>query len=167
MNFKFKMNITEKDFIAFYNNYLMKTVLKKSNIVIYSVFLLFLLVGPLVAKEYSMYTYLGIFLVILLFLYRYLSTSGKKIYAKNAEALDMTYTLTDENLQFESKDGKADKLWSEFFSLFETEEHIYLYLKNKRGLIFVKAKMTEDAIAFLIQKSTEFMRGNNIKRLQK
>jgi hypothetical protein len=167
MKFEFKMDVSQEDFLAFYKNYIRRTVLKTRNIVIYSIFLLFLVVGPLVAQDYELLIYAGLFLVILYVLYIYIDRSGKKIYAKNTHAFDMKYILEEDQLQFVTDEGTGTKLWSEFYSIYEEEKYLFLYLKNKRGLVFVKDQMTKEGVDYLIKKSSASMRSKEIQLLEK
>lgn len=161
------MTISKEDFNEFYKNFIFRTILKTSNLIVYSAFLLFLLVTPIVTGDLGYLIYFGVFLVIISLLFLYMKRQGNRLYENNPEAFNMTYTLTEKELTFKTKEGSSSKFYSEFFSIVEVEGYYFLYLKNKRGLIFVKSQMEEDAITYLIEQTTRNMKEKNIRLLQK
>lgn len=167
MEYTFKNKVSEEDFIAFYTHHLKKTMLRPFSVGLYGLFVVFLIVGPILTKDYSMYMYLGFFAIIVLFIVTSISRKGKKLYAQNSEAFQMTYTLKDDSLLFVTSQGQNEKLWSEFHTIYETEAYLFIYLKNKRGLMFVKSNMTEDMIQFLISKCKSVMSPKNLHLQQK
>ena len=167
MNFRFKMEVTESDFLVFYKHHLKKTLLKPVSLAIYGIFFLFLLIGPIITKDYTMYIYLGFFMLVMIFVGTSIGRKGKKIYQTNKEAFMMTYSLDDAQIKFSTSQGEAIKLWSEFHSIYEIEGYMFIYLKNKRGLVFVKSKLPEEAQAFLINKAKQNMSPKNLHLLEK
>lgn len=167
MNFKFKMDVTEKDFLVFYKHHLKKTLLKPLSLVIYAIFFIFLVVGPIIAKQYEMYIYLLFFALVITFVVTSISRKGKKVYETNKEAFLMTYNLDDTQIKFSTTKGEAVKLWSEFHTIYEVEGYYFIYLKNKRGLVFVKEQLPLDASNFLIAKAKQNMSPKNINLLDK
>lgn len=167
MKYKFKMNVSEEDFSEFYKNFIFRSILKTSNIILYSIFLLFLLVSPIVSGDYGYLIYFFVFILIIGLLFLYMRRQGKRLYKNNPDAFNMSYTLTEKDITFQTEEGSSTKFWSEFFSIVEVEGYYFLYLKNKRGLIFVKNQMEEDAISYLVENSTKNMKEKNIKLLEK
>lgn len=163
--YTFKNKVSEEDFLAFYKHYLKKTMLKPLSVGIYSVFLLFLLIGPIITKDYSMYMYFGFFAMITLFVVTSIPRKARKLYEHNKESFQLTYTFKKEALKFESPQGKNEKLWSEFHTLYETKDHYFIYLKNKRGLVFTKSCMNEDQVRFLLEQCKSVLTERNLHLL--
>ena len=167
MNHEFKITINETDFMAFYKNYIYRSILSTRNIILYSIFLLFLLVMPIVTNNLQYLMYFGIFMVAIVLLFFMVRRQGKRLYNNNPDAFNMTFTLTEKDITFQTDEGKSTKFWSEFFSVVEEENYYFLYLKNKRGLIFVKNQMTDEQRAFLVTNATATMKEKNIGLQQK
>ncbi len=167
MKYQFKMNVSETDFLEFYNDFLRKSLLKRSNLIIYGVMLITLVIYPILTQEYDFFIYTGLFLVLVGVLFLIMRRQGKKLYDRDPEAYNMNYTLTDKEISFSTDQGSSSKYWSEFYHIIEKEKYIFLYLKNKRGLIFVKESMEQEALDFLIKKSTENMKAKEILLLEK
>lgn len=163
--YKFKNKVSEEDFLAFYKHYLKKTMFKPLSIGIYGVFLLFMLIGPIITRDYTMYMYLAFFVLITFFVFTSIPRKARKLYESNKDSFQLTYTMKEDVLQFEASQGKNEKLWSEFHTLYETQDHYFIYLKNKRGLIFTKSSMNEENMTFLIDKCKSVLTEKNIHLL--
>jgi hypothetical protein len=161
--YSFKQEVSLKDFQVFYNMHLKRIFFRPMNIIIALVFFVFLLSGPLFGNPETL-IYAIVFVLIVALLFWWMPKNGEKLYSKDPDSFTMDYTLSESNITFQSKDGKSTKLWSEFYSMVETKDFVFIYLKNKRGLIFKKETLGEEATAFLIQKAESVMAKQNIKK---
>lgn len=166
MEFKFRQEVSETDFVIFYNYHIRRTLLRPFNLVLSAMFVLILLAGPFFGSPETLYYGLG-FIAIIVLLYFYMNRQGKKLYQRDPDSFNMDYVINENGLRFESKDGFSEKMWSEFESMVISEEYVYIYLKNKRGLLFKKEICGNEVIDFLTSKGQEVMRPKNIVTLTK
>lgn len=166
MEYKFKQDLTEEDFLVFYQLYFKKTFMRPLNIVLVSVFLVVLLLGPFFNNPQTLYYAVG--LVVFLFgTYFYMGRQGKKMYNRDPESFRMEYVVNEDFVSFTSKEGSSSKMWSEFENLHEVEDFVFVYLKNKRGLIFKREYTGVEAYNFIIERASRDMKSKNIIRFKK
>lgn len=163
MEFKFRQELTEEDFLVFYKLYLTKNFMRPLNIVLISIFFIVLLLGPFFGNPQTAYYALAL-AVFIVAMYFYMSRQGKKLYNKDPESFHMDYFVDDNTITFSSKDGSSSKMWSEFEHLQEVQEFVFIYLKNKRGLIFKRDYIGEDAYNYVIERASRDMKKKNIIR---
>lgn len=166
MEYKFRQELTEEDFLVFYKLYLTKTFMRPLNIFLISIFFIVLLSGPFFGSPQTAYYAIGL-AVFIVGMYFYMSRQGKKLYNRDPESFHMDYHIDENTITFSSKDGSSSKMWSEFENLHEVEEFVFIYLKNKRGLIFKKEYVGTYAYNFLVERAARDMKSKNVVRYHK
>ncbi len=162
MEYKFSQKVNQEDFLVFYQFHLLSIFKRPMNALLLVILFGFLIVAPIIQQEYTqLYYALGMILFVGL-LYIYLKRSGIKMYNRSKDSLDMDYILNDTGLSFNNVDGASKKVWSEFYTLFENRKYIFLFLKNRRGLLFIKNQMEPEVITYLVENATKNMRPRNI-----
>ena len=163
MKYNFRQELTEEDFLVFYKLYLTKNFMRPLNIVLVSIFFIVLLAGPFFGSPQTAYYAIGL-AVFIVGMYFYMSRQGKKMYNRDPESFHMDYYLDENNVTFTSKDGSSSKMWSEFENLHEVKDFVFIYLKNKRGLIFKRDYIGEEAYNYIIERASRDMKKRNVTR---
>ena len=97
-------------------------------------------------------------------LYYYMRGQGKRLYNGDPESFNMDYYVDENTLTFSTKEGSSSKMWSEFENLHEVEEFVFIYLKNKRGLIFKREYIGSEAYDFIVERASRDMKSKNVIR---
>lgn len=167
MEFKFKQKISKEEYLVFYKFNATKNLYTPTKILVGSVFLLTLYSGFFFNN--SGLGFVGVALTVLFVAaYFRVMTSGGKIYEMDPETFHYTYDINDVTVSFSTKDGKSSKMWSEFKDRYEDDEFLFVFMKNNKGLMFVKSKMPAGLLSFIQQKVPKERKLNAIdKRLTK
>lgn len=166
MEYKFRQELTEDDFLIFYKLYLTKTFMRPLNIVLISIFFVVLLAGPFFGNFQTLYYAIGL-AAFIVGLYFYMKGQGKRLFNSDPESFSMDYYVDENTITFSTKEGSSSKMWSEFESMHEVEEFAFIYLKNKRGLIFKRDYIGSEAYDFIVERATKDMKAKNIIRFKK
>jgi hypothetical protein len=166
MEYKFRQELTENDFLVFYKLYLTKTFMRPLNIVLISIFFVVLLSGPFFGNYQTLYYAIGL-AVFIAGLYYYMRGQGKRLYNGDPESFNMDYYVDENTLTFSTKEGSSSKMWSEFENLHEVEEFVFIYLKNKRGLIFKRDYVGSEVYDFIVERASRGMKAKNVIRYKK
>lgn len=163
MEYKFKQDITEEDFLVFYQLYFRKTFMRPLNVFLIAIFFIVLIAGPFFGSPQTLYYAIGL-AVFLVGTYFYMKRAGKKMYNRNPDGFKMNYFVDETGVSFATDEGSSSKMWSEFENLHEVEEFVFIYLKNKRGLIFKRDYIGEEAYNYIIEQASKNMKSKNIIR---
>lgn len=170
MDYKFKQEVNQDDYVSFVTNHMKQSFLKPVNIVLFTVSIGYLMVSPfLMAADERNYTFtfIGLGLVLLLVaLAAFSKKAAERQYLKSGGNFDMEYEITDEALVYIVSEGKIAKNWSEFYSVSENDDYLYVYVNKQRGMLIIKRAITSDALDFIKNKLQENLKPNRVKFLK-
>ena len=92
---------------------------------------------------------------------------NKKMYNRDPDGFKMNYIVNEDSVTFSTDEGSSSKMWSEFENLHEVDKFVFIYLKNRRGLIFKREYIGEEAFDFIIERASREMKQRNIIRYKK
>jgi len=167
MNYTFTQNVTKEDYVAFVTNHIFLSFLRPFNLILFIISVGYLLVTPLLTNDFTFFFVgLGIFAFIFL-LALFVRRNAKKTYEKNADSFSMTYTIDDESLKYQTKDGELVKKWPEFFRVKETQDYLFVYVNQHSGMVLVKREIPSDAYRFLLDQLKQHVIAKRLKLLKK
>ncbi len=151
MEYNFTQTWTKEDYVAFTTNHMMVSVLKPSNIILFSVSIGYLTITPFVTGGDFTFFYLGIGIFVLLIGFLLLTRVGaKKAYEKNKDLMTINFRIGDDGITYLNKNGELLKPWNEFYSFKETKDYFYVYFNKNKGMLLAKRDVSNELSKFII-----------------
>jgi hypothetical protein len=165
MEYNFKQHLSKEDYVNFVTAHMKSSMLKPLNIVLFIISVGYLVVSPFILGTGDFtFLYFGLGIIALLvIMYFYARRNAAKQYEKNSEQFDMTYKVNDEGLNYILPQGSIEKKWIEFFSAFETEEYLFIYLQKNSGMVILKRDVPTDAVEFIKRKLVDHVNSKRLK----
>jgi len=148
MEYKFTQEVSKEDYMAFYKYHVTKNFMSPIKMLFVLIFLGVMLSGVFFGRASMTYAGIG-FVIVLAVMYLRLTKSGEKVYDKNPDGFTYHFVIDEETVSFSTADGKSSKKWNEFAKFYEDEQHIFLFTKQNKGLMFVKNQIEDEVCVFL------------------
>ncbi|PAT01801.1 hypothetical protein CI105_04750 [Candidatus Izimaplasma bacterium ZiA1] len=153
MEYKFTQQLTQEDYVEFVYTHAiagMFTPFKKTLLVLS---IAYLVLSPFFLGGSLTFMYIGIGVVIFLFMFlKLIKNNASRYYDRIKDSLKTENIVSDEGFHYEATEGTFDRMWSEFYSARETDIMIYIYVSKKAAIPVKKDVAGEEVITFIKQK---------------
>ena len=150
MDYEFTQTWTKEDYVAFATNHMKASILKPTNLILFSLSIGYLIITPFFTGEFTFFFLgIGVFLFIGAFLL-FTRAGAKKAYEKNKDFMTINFKITDDGITYMNVEGELVKPWNELYSFSETEEYFFVYFSKHRGMLFAKRDFSYELRRFII-----------------
>ncbi len=158
MEYKFSQTWTKEDYIAFSMNHMFMSVFKRSNIILFTLSISYLIITPLITGGDFTFLYLGIAIFLFLIAFMLFAKVGAgRAYEKNKDLMTINFLINEEGITYLNNNGELLKPWNEFYSFTENEDYFFMYFSKHKGMLLAKRDLNSDVQRYVVQQVKEHM----------